>query len=360
MMIIERAVIGAGPAGAYYASLADGAHIFEEHKTIGHPVACTGILTSSINSLMKVPDEVILSKINSYIISSPNGKNIRVNLRKPDILLDRTGFDRMLFEKALSNGTIKHLGERFLGYKKVGDTYKIKTSKQYYTTKMIVGADGPNSLVGNTAGIINKRRLVVGLQARCKYNAIPGTVETFLGKNGFSWIVPENSKTARIGIISEPKSLKENFRKLIGKSKIIEYQSGLIPVYNPWQQLKKPKDNIFLIGDAATQVKATTYGGIIYGLHAAAYLANNPDTYEHRFNKDFRKELWLSLKIRQILNNLSENQADRLINIFAKKENMKILEEGSRDYPSKMIIKLIMREPKLIGISIGMIKRTFA
>ena len=54
---------------------------------------------------------------------------------------------------------------------------------------------------------------------------------------------------------------------------IIEYQAGLIPVYNPRQ--KAQKENILLIGDAAAQVKATTGGGIIQGLTAAECAANS-------------------------------------------------------------------------------------
>ena len=41
------------------------------------------------------------------------------------------------------------------------------------------------------------------------------------------------------------------------------------------RESKTKKDNIYLVGDAATQVKATTGGGIIQGLKAAQALTNS-------------------------------------------------------------------------------------
>jgi len=68
-------VIGAGPAGSHYASLAaknNEVHLFEEHKTVGKPVACTGILTDSVKSIIHhIPKELIVTNINRFKIVSP-------------------------------------------------------------------------------------------------------------------------------------------------------------------------------------------------------------------------------------------------------------------------------------------------
>ena len=74
-------------------------------------------------------------------------------------------------------------------------------------------------------------------------------------------------------------------------------------MYNPKQVMQK--DNIALIGDAATQVKATTYGGIIYGLISAMYIGERWDDYEKRFRSKLGKDLWVSLKMRNVLNKFS-------------------------------------------------------
>jgi digeranylgeranylglycerophospholipid reductase len=355
-------VIGAGPAGSYYSSLKaknSVVHLFEDDKSIGRPVACTGILTDSVRGILKhIPDELIVTNIDRFKIVAPNGKYIYIDLKKKDLVLDRTRFDEFLYHKAIDAGAIPHLGERFLNYKTDGKKYILKTDKSEYSTDMIVGADGPLSQVAKSSGLYTERKFIQGLQVRAKYPDLePGTTIIHLNLGEFSWIVPEDEKIARIGVIGENnKKLHEDFKKLLGDSKIIEPQSGIIPLYNPKQKLRKDNEDIFLIGDAATQVKATTYGGIIYGLLAGGYLAEDKDTYVKRFNEKLGKDLWISLKMREMMNSMTEEQADELIKIFEKQSNMKILSEHDRDFPSKFIVKLLMKEAKLWKLGFDIFK----
>ena len=106
----------------------------------------------------------------------------------------------------------------------------------------------------------------------------------------------------------------------------------MIPVHDPGQKLRKPGENIFLIGDAATEVKATTYGGIIYGLLAAQYLAEDPNGYERRMNAKLGRDLWLSLQMRELMNAMTEEQANELIDIFEKDRNRQIIARHDRDF----------------------------
>jgi len=352
-------VIGAGPAGSYYASLAaknNDVRLFEEHRTIGKPVACTGILTDSISSVIPIPKDLIIGKINRFKIIAPNGKSVYIDMKKSDRIIDRKKFDQFLYNKAIDAGAKAHLGEKFLGYKKNNDTYTLKTSRSNYDTDMIVGADGPLSQVAKSAGIYEERRFIQGLQVRARYPGLEeGTTIIHLNLGEFSWIVPEDDRIARIGVIGvNNKKLHADYKRLIKDAKIIEHQSGIIPLYNPRQKLRK--DNVFLIGDAATQVKATTYGGIIYGLLAGSYLAQDKESYVKRFNSKLGKDLWISLKMRELMNSMTEKQADELIGIFNKKTNSRILSEHDRDFPSKFIVQLLMKEAKLWKLGFGIFK----
>ena len=343
-------VIGAGPAGSYYASKASidsEVHIFEEHKIPGKPVACTGILTDSVKSIIKVPEELIVSKIKRFKIVAPNNKSLYVDLKKVNMVLDRAGFDKYLYDKAIDAGVNAHLGEKFIGYKKINNKYLMKTTKKTYETEMIVGADGPRSAVAKAAGIYGERKFIWGWQARARFPKLEvGTTEIRLNLGEFSWIVPEDEHIARVGVIGiKNRRLLNDYKKILGASKIINDMSGMIPLYNPKQKLRK--ENIFLLGDAATQVKATTYGGIIYGLLAGSYLAENKETYVKRFNEKLGRDLWISLKMRELMNHMTEEQADELIEIFNKQNNKKILSEHDRDFPSKFIVQLLMKEAKL-------------
>jgi len=368
-------VIGAGPAGSYYSSLAaknNEVHLFEEDKVIGRPVACTGILTDSIKEILhKIPQDLIVTKIDRFKIIAPDGKFIYIDLKNKDLVLDRARFDEYLYNKAVDSGAKIHLNEKFLGYKKIDKFYKdkscsnksdnqytIKTSKSTYDTDMIMGSDGPNSIVARTANMFENRKFIQGLQIRAKYPGLEvGTTIIHLNLGEFSWIVPEDDKIARIGVIgtNNPR-LHEAYKRLIKNTKVLEHQSGIVPLYNPKQSLRKSKEDIFLIGDAATQVKATTYGGIIYGLHAGRLLAEDKDSYEKKFNSTYAKELKLSLKMREWMNSMTDKQANELIGIFNKEKNSKILAETDRNYPSKLILPLLIHEPRLWKLGFDIFK----
>ncbi|MCD4666906.1 hypothetical protein K8R47_03795, partial [archaeon] len=111
-----------------------------------------------------------------------------------------------------------------------------------------------------------------------------------------------------------------------------------------------------LIGDAATQVKATTYGGIIYGMLSGKYISEDFHSYSKKFNSKLGKDLWISLKMRKMMNNLTEEKANELVKIFEKQSNKKILSEYDRDFPSKFIVQLLMKETKLWKLGFGLLK----
>jgi len=155
-------------------------------------------------------------------------------------------------------------------------------------------------------------------------------------------------------------SLKADYESLVDGAPVLEDQSGMIPVYDPRQKLRAPGERVFLIGDAATQVKATTYGGIIYGLIAARALAENPETYEQAMAARVSRDLWLSLRIREFMNAMTEEQADELVGLFEKEGNRQIIERHDRDFPSRFIVQLLMKESKLWRLGFELFRNRLA
>jgi flavin-dependent dehydrogenase len=355
------AVIGAGPAGCYYASLVKDreVHIFEDHDEVGMPVSCTGILTDSVRRVLgDVPEELVVSRIHRFKLVAPGGKSMYVDLDKVNMILDRAAFDRHLLQRALDNGATLHLGERFVDYARRGSAYEMRTNRGCYKAEMIVGADGPFSAGARAAGLYRRRTFVTGWQARCRYPGLEaGVTEIRLNLGEFSWIVPESESIARVGVIGpDGPSLRRDYAALLGSSQVLEDQSGMIPVHDPRQRLRKRGENVFLIGDAATQVKATTYGGIIYGLLAAQYLAENRDGYERRMHAKLGRDLWISLQMREFMNAMTEEQADELIDIFERERNSQIIARHDRDFPSRFIVQLLMKEAQLWKLGFGLLK----
>ena len=98
------------------------------------------------------------------------------------------------------------------------------------------------------------------MQAKVKLKMDTGSFETHFGNdfpNFFGWCVPESEDTARLGVGCFQNAQEYFYRFLknrTGKKDVLCWESGLIPVYNPKKIIQK--DNVYLIGDAATHVKA--------------------------------------------------------------------------------------------------------
>ena len=137
-----------------------------------------------------------------------------------------------------------------------------------------------------------------------------------------------------------------------GKKDILCWESGLIPLYNPKKIIQK--DNVYLIGDAATQVKATTGGGIIPSLKAAQTLCDcivNSKNYNKEFKKQSGRELSLHLRIRNILNKFSDKDYDSLLNLMSQEKEKKILKKYDRDTPIPLVTNLLLKEPRFLLFS---------
>jgi len=346
-------IIGAGPAGCYAAYLLAKAgkevSVFEEHNKIGEPVQCTGIVTSAIKRIIDVPDSCIVNKIKKARIYAPNGKFIEVKFKDENLILDRKKFDNYLADIAVKAGAKIFLGNKFKNYDALSKVIETESGAKI-KTDILIGADGPNSSVANSSGLISKHEFWTGIQARVKLKN-DNAVEFYPFFGSFGWIVPENKEIVRIGLLGKG-NVRLEFEKFLKfssiiKKEIIEYQGGLVPVY-----CKKhlQKENIYLVGDAALQVKATTAGGIVQGMTASKCLAESiieKTNYEKKI-KRLNLELWTHLKIRKILDRFSEKDYNNLVEIFNKDKNKRVLEEYDRDNIVKLGLKLALTEPKII------------
>ena len=270
-----------------------------------------------------------------------------IKFKNPNIILNRKKFDQHLTNLAINAGAKLHLNHKFLH----NTRNKTITNKATVKHDFIIGADGPLSPVAKANNLFKNRKFWVGFQARVKLKN-NNIIEFFPNIGTLAWIVPENKDIVRIGLLAK-NNIKHLFNNLIKnriKNKdIIEFQGGLVPIYNPKQRLQK--NNIYLVGDAATQVKATTGGGIIQSLTAAKILANTIKTdYEKQCKKHIAKDLKIHLLMRQTMNKFKNKDWD-LVNLFKKQSNKQILENFDRDYPSKFLLKLIMKEPRLLYFS---------
>ncbi len=343
-------VIGAGPAGCIAAKdLAEAGHevvIFEEHKSIGLPVQCTGLVTSSLSEIIDIPKKAIKLRIKKARIYSPEKRFIAINFKKPNLILDRAILDKLLAAEAKVAGAKIILGKRVTGIN-ASKTEIFVEGKGKVRSDAIIAANGPVPLIGE------KPKYWLGLQAIVeRQNDL--CIDFFPWIGAFAWSVPESRTRMRVGVCSlrNTKQHLSNLIKMLGIKKVIEIQGGLIPLY----EKKKTyfKNNIYLLGDAACQVKATTGGGLVPGIRAAKILAmciSKDLDYEKVWRKEIGMDLLAHRIARRALDNMKRKDYVGLIRRFSSPGLRKALERIDRDDPLNLAIMLLKNDPMLIVYS---------
>jgi geranylgeranyl reductase family protein len=358
-------IIGSGPVGCYAASLlADNfkVTVFEEHKGVGLPVQCTGIVTQEIFDFVPRKNDFVVNEARNVRIFAPDNKHLDLKLEKPDIILDRQKFDNYFYNQAKNKGVSFAFNHRFI--KVEGSVAFIKDLKSGRVKKFkfshLVGADGPNSAVARSAGLYNDRKFFTGIQAVIKRKN-SNFIDFYPLKQGFGWVVPENNRTLRVGFASRTNP-KEQFEKLLNKyeGKIVAKQGGLIPVFN--LRASFSKDNVFLIGDAAGFVKATTGGGLVPGLKSAEILAHSIKSslsYDTGVYLHLIPSLWLNLKMRNVMDSFSLGDWNDLIKDLSNNQSKKTLQSVNRDKLFQLLISTAVNNPRIIKHGLRYFSRLF-
>lgn len=366
-------IIGAGPIGLRTAELlakkGRQVVVLEDHPEIGVPVQCTGIVTKSLGEIVPLKKEFVVNQLKKVCVNAPNKKSVEIP--NDDIVINRTKFDKWLAKQAEKAGAKIILNKRVEEITRTEAVQKnivlkirdTKTGeKKIHRTDILIGADGPGSIVSKEIGN-PKPKCWIGVQARVRMPVDKTTYSVFFGEHipgFFGWIVPETDSVARVGIAAEknPLPIFNKFIKQFGKYRIVEKQGGLIPEYN--HDLVIQKNNMYLIGDSATQVKAITGGGLVPGLKAAECLANaivNKTDYFASLSK-VSHNLYTNLKLRKMLNKFRDGDYNKLIELLCKPKIKKVLEEHDRDHATQLVIRLALKEPRLLLFGRALLRTT--
>jgi digeranylgeranylglycerophospholipid reductase len=351
-------VIGAGPTGSHAAFLlAREGHdvsLYEEHKEVGKPVQCTGIVTQSIRDVIALPRESVINEVKTARIFSPNNKHLDIHFKRPNLILDRTVFDKALADRAVDAGARLLLGNHFRGFRggKAVLHHAGRTREKPFD--QLIGADGPLSSVAKASGIFGTREFWTGIQATVRMRN-DNLVEFYPHIASFAWLVPEDSKTVRIGLLARRHARNEFeqfLRQRAPKSNLLGKQAGVVPLYNP--KLRTQKENIFLVGDAATQVKATTGGGLVPGLTAANCLVSamtGESDYERLWKREVGSSLNLHLRMRRVMDRFEDKDYDRLVGLCFSNRMRSVLATTDRDNLKSLALSMLKLEPRLLSFA---------
>ena len=343
-------IIGSGPIGCYTA------HLFnklmpkievvniEEHPQVGKPVHCAGLVSNRVFQESEIPlDSGCIINIIDGARFFFNSDSFLIRRKDAAVVVDRCKFD-----SNLSKGLEIISNTRFVGIEKNSKGYLIETDKGEYYADIVIGADGVNSLLRRAIGREEKINYFRGVQFRIRSKCKRNIVNVYIRSPFFAWAIPEDENVMRVGIISDNPyhDLLDLLKKEGIKGEVLEKFAGVVPLGRCLSQ----RDMIFLVGDAACQVKPLTHGGLYYGMRCADILVdcisqNRPDDYQKRWQERFGREINIGLKIRQIYTKLSQDNIAKLFAIF--KENVNIIEKfGDFENHSKVISEII-KSPKL-------------
>lgn len=355
-MMHDILVVGAGPVGTtfarYMAEKGFNVGIIEKKTQIGVPLQCAGLLGKQIKEVNLLPKELIINPFHGAYLYSPSGHTLKVSKKEPEAyVVDRVGYDQFLADKATDAGVEIYLKHQLTDLNTKTGQVSLKNDKNL-SAKIIVGADGNNSLVSRKLSenlalenSLQAAQLLVDFQKNL-FDPHLVHLHTYASISpGFIWLIPLSESTARVGMFGEfdyqtMVQILNNY--LDGNSdydgyNILKKYQGKIPVYN--SRKKIVKNNILLLGDAASQVKPTTGGGLIMGFKCAQIAADvaekaliNDDIkilkdYESLCSKNFKNELKIQLMVQKIFKSLSDDDLDFMFS--------KLKEEGAEDLISR-------------------------
>lgn len=367
MDIYDVAVIGAGPAGlmaAKHASICGARTIvLEEHKAIGYPVQCAGLLGIGALEASEIPAKgFLISPFRGAVFVSPNGS--RLSFRSPDVrawAVDRRLFDRCMAVAAVRHGAEVMLNAHVRSVRRSGGHMVLNLGDEEIAARAVISAEGVRASIARRSGIPPPKRLLSGAQVEVPFDVDDiESVEVHLGRDLapglFAWVIPISKSSARIGLCATESACQYLKRFLISdriKDRIrgspVAVVVGGLPLGPPERTFA---DGLLVVGDAAAQVKPTSGGGVYPGLVcgriagriAAEHVLNGGqlERYESEWRSAIGKEISLGMKVNDILRRMSDEEIDMVIKKIASRPDVirAIESYGDIDRPSRVLLRV--------------------
>ena len=337
-------VVGGGPAGLLaardLAAAGFSTIVVEEHDAIGVPVHCTGVLGMDAFDELELPRQTILHTAHAARFISADGSSVLIDHeRVRAAIIDRGEFDAALAVSAAAAGADIRAGCRVRQIDVDNDGVTVSTAAGSVLGRACVIACGANYRFNRRLGLGLPRLFVHSAQREV---AFPDAdhVEVYLGRQiaagGFGWLVPFRRAArscARVGVMCEarPRLAFKELAACISRRFNISTEWDeprvkvlpLAPVTRTWSR------RVLAVGDAAGLVKATTGGGIYFGLLsgrlAAEVLAGalrddclsgtRLREYERRWRARLWPEIRAGLAFRAMASRLNDRTIDRVMEL---------------------------------------------
>ena len=289
-----------------------------------------------------------------------DGRSATIALKRPDLIIERSRLIRTLRAEAEAAGARIEYNTRFLGLSPNGSGLRVEADcagrRSELHARSVVGADGAVSRVARAAGWppVETVPLVQALVRLPKDCPADTTRIWFIPDDTpyFYWLIPESSERAALGVIGEQgRDTKRAFDRFLEKKGFepLEWQGARIPVYRQWVPIRRTVGNgeVYLVGDAAAQVKVTTVGGIVTGLRGARGVADAILGNSRSELRALRRELATHWLIRRALHYFREEEYRQLVDIL-NVSTRESLAEINRDEATRLLWNVVRRQPRLV------------
>lgn len=369
-------VVGGSVAGLYTASLLSrgGARVevLERAERL-EPLSRTLIVTSHMRNLLGPAGEAsIITEINRFELFT-DGRAANIELKRPDLIIERSALIRSLAKQAQMDGVQLQFGRRFLGLEGTRRGIRLISESSTDGTRegreisTVVGADGAASKVAEAAGWPRQATVpLVQAIVRMPADYPPGTVRVWFVPDDtpyFYWLIPEADGRGALGLIGEDGAqTRRVLDRFLEKKKFepLSYQGARIPVYTGWVPVERQVGGgrVYLVGDAAGQVKVTTVGGIVTGVRGAEGVAEailnggrSPKL------SALKRELNLHLLIRRALHHFQQADYSRLVDLLNSSAR-RSLSEYTRDEAARVLWHICRNQPRLMLLGLrGLLMR---
>jgi flavin-dependent dehydrogenase len=333
--------------------------VYDANKRIFENAArASGILSVSGLQRIAIPyQKAEVNRLAGAVLHAGN-ETLHVKAeRTMALVIDRCKLAEESLSEAKKAGAVTILGKRL--YK--DDVISIAKDKG----TVLVGSDGAVSTVANAFSFPSIKEYVLTYKVEYEKARVedPGIVDMFfsnIASRFFAWTVPYSKEKVEAGIgvgyfakrnsADAFRSFEKTNDMLVNAKRVKEWAS-IIPLSCRGVTVK---GNVALVGDAAGQVKATTGGGIIFGVSCAKTLSDvianhvKKGTPLSEYERAWRRKYATDLKLHNLLHKyyagIDTKNFERLFRISKLFGAETFLSRyGDMDRPSAMIKKFFMR-----------------
>ncbi len=386
-MKTEAAIIGAGPAGLITAEVISSkgytTTVFEEHRMVGVPDHCAGIISVEGFDRLGIPldDRFYLNTIVGGRLYSANGTCLEIRDRKPRAhIIDRGKFDVYLADVAVDSGVDLRSTTRVkdIVFTKKG-VVGVKTEDYDVRSDALINAEGPGGRLMARAGYsTGQEGIFNGFNVDLSgVDVEPDMVEVWFNdeasKGFFTWVAPLGGDRVRVGLASQIGDGHVALKKFIEKRfnvKVPPIRAGRVCTGGPVRRTAYP--GMLLVGDVAGQVKPTTAGGVVIGglcsilagESASLFIEEGKQTsldwYEREWRRLYGHELSTMLTLRRLFIGMGDERINRMFRAF-NEEGMgpriaSLIEDGDMDMQADIIRRAFM-DPVLLGVMAKVVGR---